>query len=127
MAITHASAVRDAIANLIDDQVNGGSGDTGGDIVLRDSTTILVEIEFSATAFGAASSGTITAADVPLAGVAGASGEADNFQIRNKSDTVILSGSVTAAGGGGDIQIDNINIASSQDVILNSLTYSAPT
>lgn len=126
MAVTHSTAVRSAIADLIDDQINAGSADASGDFLIRESTTTLATIVLQNPAFGAASSGVITLAGVPLSVAASAAGTADNFQFRNRDNTVCVSGSITASGGGGDATLDNTNIANGQIVQINSLTYAAP-
>jgi hypothetical protein len=126
MAVTHDATVRNAIADAVDDQVNSGSTDATGDLILRASTTTLVTIPFQNPAFGSAASGVITLAGVPLTAAATAGGTADNFIIRNRDNNSKISGSVTATGGGGDMTIDNTNIANSQNVQLNSLTWTAP-
>ena len=124
MAITHNTAVRNALADLIDTLVNTGASTAV--LKLRDGTTDIVSFNLSATAFGAASSGTITLAGTPIAGTAGASGDVDGFQILDKDGTLILSGTVTATGGGGDIEITNISVANGQGCSLTSFSYSAP-
>ena len=123
MAITHVTALRNILADAVDTAINTGAGTAK--VRLRDSTTTIVDFDLANPAFGAASSGTITLAGVPIAGTAGAAGDVDNFQILDRDGTVLVSGTVTATGGGGDITINNISVASAQDCSLTSLTYSA--
>ena len=125
MALVHTTAVRDALANLIDDQVNAGS--PPGNFILQTSAdAILAEITLANPAFGASSSGVITLAGVPLEDTsADASGTAAKFRFRNAADTEIFQGTVTATGGGGDIEIDNTTIVAAQTVRLTSFTYAA--
>jgi hypothetical protein len=54
-----------------------------------------------------------------------ATGSLDNFQLLDSSGTLLLSGTVTATGGGGDITVNNISVNSGQEVAITSLTYSA--
>ena len=127
MAVTHATALRSVIADAVDNYLNTtGATDASADLVIRASTTILVTFVLQNPAFGAASSGVITAAGTPIAATASAAGTADNFQIRDRANTVALSGSVTATGGGGDITVSNTSIANGQNCSLDSLTYTAP-
>jgi len=63
MSITHSTTIRDGIANLVVDAIDaGGAGtlefQTSGDVEVATLT-------FAATAFGASSSGTATAAARP--------------------------------------------------------------
>lgn len=125
MSITHAMALRSAIADLVDSYVNAGSGTAK--LRIRDGSTTVVDFDLDDPAFGAASSGIITLASTPIAAQAAAAGaEVDNFHLLDKDGTVVLSGSVTATGGGGDIEVTNTNIAQDQDCELDSLTYTAP-
>lgn len=127
MAVTHATTLRTVLADAVDNYINTtGATDASGDLVIRASTTILVTFVLANPAFGAAASGVITLAGVPIAAVAGAAGTADNFQIRDRANAAAVSGSVTATGGGGDITVSNTSIAASQSCTLDSLTYTAP-
>lgn len=79
--------------------------------------------------FGAASGGA-KAASLPAAqGVA--SGDAGWFRLKQPGDTggtdgtdERIDGSVTATGGGGDLTLDNVNIASGQTVTVSAVTVS---
>lgn len=124
MSVTHATAVRSALADLIDTLVNTGAGTAK--LRLRDGTTTIVDFDLADPAFGAASSGVITLASTPIAATAAASGDVDNAQLLDQDGGVVLSCSVTATGGGGDIEVSNVSIANGQDCSLTSLTYSAP-
>jgi len=45
-----------------------------------------------------------------------AAGVVGHFRVKNTADTVChIQGSVTATGGGGDLQMDNINVAIAQN------------
>lgn len=124
MAITHATATRNAIADLVADAHDAGAG--AGELLIRDgSNNVLVTIPLADPAFGAASSGAV-AATVPRGAVATASGTAANFITRDSNGTQILAGSVTAGGGGGDITLSSTSITSGEAVIIDALTYTAP-
>lgn len=124
MALTHATAVRNALADLIDSLINTGSGTSK--IRFRDGSSTIVDIDLQDPAFGAASSGVITLQGTPLSALAANTGDIDNFQILDQNGTVIVSGTVTATLGGGDIEINNISVNSGQEVAITSLTYEAP-
>lgn len=124
MALTHSTATRSTLADAFDDVVNTGAGTAT--LVIKDGATPLVTIDLQSPAFGAASSGVITLAGVPLSATASAGGTADGFDIEDRDGTVVASGTVTATGGGGDIELDNTSIASDQTVEITSLTYTAP-
>lgn len=127
MSVTHVTAVRNGLADYIDNYINTtGSANAGGKLRLRDGTSTIVDFAFSNPAFGAASSGAITLADTPIAATAGASGDVDNAQILDRDEAVVLSCSVTGVGGGGDIEVSNVSIANGQDCSLTGLSYTAP-
>lgn len=126
MAITHATATRNVLADAIDAQVNAGTADLGGDLDIKASSTTLVEITFQDPAFGAAAAGVITLAGVPLSNTAVAAGVADNFDVKSRDNVIIFTGTATLTSGGGDIELDNTNIAIGQTVEITSLTYTAP-
>lgn len=125
MAITHVTTARDHLADNVNVQINVGTFDTGGDLVLKQGDTTIVMIEFQDPAFGDSSSGTITLLGVPLSGTANNGGTADIFMIRNRDNSNIVSGFVTQTSDGGDIELDNNVITSSQTVQITSLTYSS--
>ncbi len=124
MALTHATATRNDIADAVDAAVNTGSGTAR--LRLRDDTTTIVDFDLQSPPFGAAASGVITLQGVPIAATAAATGVVDGFQLLDRDGAVVLSGTVTGTGGGGDIEVTNVNIANGQDCSLASLTYTAP-
>lgn len=127
MSITHSTATRDAFANLVDDRVNAGSLDSGGDFVVIESAgpTDLISWELQDPAFGAASSAVITLAGTPLSTTASAGGTADEFEVRNRDNNVVYQGTVTATGGGGDVEINDTSVSSGQSADLESHSYTA--
>lgn len=126
MALTHTTTVRNGIADYVVDSVDGGSGDANGDLVFMTSGDVEVAtLAFSSTAFGAASSGTATAASI-TADSSATGGTAALFKFQNKSNAEVLRGTVTASGGGGDIEVSSTAIGAGDTVSVSSLTYSAP-
>lgn len=123
MAVTHDTALRSTLADAVDARINTGSGTAK--VRLRASTTTIVDFDLDNPAFGAASSGVITLAGVPIEATAGATGVVDNAQILDRDGSAAVACSVTGIGGGGDIEVSNVNIASGQDCTLESLTYTA--
>lgn len=128
MAITHSTTARDALADQVDSLVNGGTTDAQGDFVVQESAgpTDLIEFNLQDPAFGAAATGTITLAGTPISTTASATGTADQFEVRDKDNAMVYTGTVTATGGGGDVEIDNTSVESGQSAELSSHSYSAP-
>lgn len=124
MAITHVTSVRNAIADLINSLINTGAGTAK--LRIRAGATTIVDFELPNPAFGAAAGGVISGQGLPISSQAVASGNIDNFQILDRDDAPVFSGTITATGGGGDIIVSNINVAADQDTILDSLSYTAP-
>ncbi|RAI34519.1 hypothetical protein [Rhodoplanes serenus] len=123
MAVTHDTALRSALADAVDARINTGSG--SAKVRLRASTTTVVEFALANPAFGDAASGVVTLAGVPIEATATATGVVDNAQIIDRAGVAALACSVTAIGGGGDIEVSNVNIAVGQACTLESLTYAA--
>jgi hypothetical protein len=89
--------------------------------------TLLVTITLPATPFAAASSGVIAKSGT-WSGVAGAGSptNAGWFRIQTSGNTHPLDGAITATGGGGELELDNIAITSGQTVTINSFTITQP-
>jgi len=81
--------------------------------------TLLCSITLPATPWAAAAAGSKAKAGV-WSGVGVAAGNAGHFRLRNSTDTKREEGSITAVGGGGDMTLDNINIAVSQSVTVTT-------
>jgi hypothetical protein len=127
MAITHPVAIRNQLADLVVDAIDGGTTNPTGKLVLKDGATVLAELNMFNPAFGAASGGTATANAITDDTSANASGTADNFEIQNRDGTVILTGNnITTTGGGGDLELNALFVAIGVNVSVTSLTYSAP-
>jgi hypothetical protein len=124
MAVTHPVNIRNGIANFVVDQLDLNT--PPGKLVMQSSTgSAVATLMLSSPAFGGAISGTATAAlinsDTNAVG-----GTIAKAELRQGDNTPIVLCSVTATGGGGDIQLNSVVISAGQQVSLASLTYSAP-
>ena len=128
MAVTHATAVRNTIADAVDNYINTtGATDASGDLQIQDAgSTVLVEFTLANPAFGNAASGSMTLASTPINANASATGTASKGRIRDRANADAVLFSVTATGGGGDVIASNTSITSGQACSLTSLTYTAP-
>lgn len=127
MAITLSAAAKTAVANTLVDLVDVGTANPEGAMIVKTAAAaVLVRIDFANPAFGAASAGVATLLGVPLTGIAGATGLAALFDVVNRDDTVVYSGTVGIAGSGADAIIDSTSITSADTVQLNSHTVTAP-
>lgn len=123
MAVTHPTAMRNTLADTVVDSLDvGGAGtlefQTSGDVEVATLT-------FSATAFGAASSGTATANAI-TSDTSATGGTIAKARAKNNAGTEKFACSVTATGGGGDITLSSVVVSAGQTVSVSSLTYSAP-
>lgn len=98
------------------------SGAEPANCASADPTGTLVTMSLPSTWLNAASNGAVTLAGTWSA-AASAAGTAASFRIKDSTGTTChLQGSVTATGGGGDMTLDNTNIASGQTVNVTSFT-----
>ncbi len=128
MALTHVTALRNTLANAIKTAADAGTTDANGDLQIATSsafTTILATLNFANPAFATAASGTITANAIASDTNAANTGTAANFRIRDRDNAEVLRGTVSATGGGGDIQLSSTAITAGDTVSITSLTYTA--
>lgn len=124
MALTHTTTIRNQLADLVVDAIDGGTTDTTGDLVIMATADAEVAtLSWTATpAFGAASSGTATMNaindDTNATG-----GTAIAFKFQNRDNTEIFRGSVGTSGS--DLNLSSTTIGASDTVSITSFTYSA--
>jgi hypothetical protein len=124
MAVTHPVAIRNLIADLVVDQLDLNT--PPGKLVMQTAGgTAVSTLTFSNPAFGASAAGTATASAI-TADTNAVGGTIAKAELRQGNATPIILCSVTATGGGGDIQLNSVVISAGQQVSLTSLTYSAP-
>jgi len=126
MATTHATAVRNSLADLVVDLLDAGSPSGGYLIFLTSGDVEVATLAFGLPAFGSASSGTATANAI-TADASATGGTIAKAKLTDNSGTGLVFCSVTAAAGGGDIELTGgVVVAAGQTVSMSSLTYSAP-
>jgi hypothetical protein len=134
MATRIADAARNAAADAVVDRIDAGAGAgtlkiyTGSqpaDADDAESGSLLVTITLSDPAYGAASAGAAALSGSPSATASG-TGTAGWFRVEDSTGANVFDGSVTATGGGGDLELDNTSIASGQTVTITSLGFTVP-
>jgi hypothetical protein len=130
-----AAAARNAAADAIADLADAGSGAatikvySGSQVATGDtaeSGTLLVTFTLADPAFGAASSGVCTLASTPRSATGAADGTAGWFRLEDSDGANILDGSVTATGGGGQLELNTTTISTGVSVSLTSGTITMP-
>jgi hypothetical protein len=123
MAVTHETAVRNAICSAVATAVGAG-----GKLRIRDgSAVLLADIPLNATPFAAPSGGAMALNGLPLADSSSdASGTAATFQVTDSSNVVIFSGTCSLSGGGGDLILSLMTVTAAQPATVTAGTYTAP-
>ena len=124
MAVTHPTAVRNSLADLVVDLIDAGAG--AGTLEFQTAASAEVATcTFSDPAFGAAAAGTATANAI-TADASATGGTITKAVAQDSVGTDCFLCSVTATGGGGDIEMNSVVVSAGQQVSVTSLTYSAP-
>jgi hypothetical protein len=127
MPVQFSTSVRNARLDAIESTIGTTSvaleirtGAAPANAGAADAGTLLVSIPLPADWLANAGSGSKTKLGT-WAAAAAAAGTAGHFRVKQGATTHI-QGTVTASGGGGDMTVDNTNIASGQNVTVNTFT-----
>lgn len=135
MATRLPTATRNAVANAIVDALDAGAGAgtikiyTGSQPASANdaaSGTLLGTLTLSDPAFGNASSGSATAGPITGDTTADATGTAGWFRAADSTGATVIDGSVSATGGGGDLQLDSVSIIAGGTINVTSWVVTAP-
>lgn len=135
MATRLATATRNAAADAVVDLLDAGSGAgtikiyTGSQPASANDAptgTLLVTVNLADPAFGAASTGVATLAGTPLSGTGVAAGTAGWARLADSAGATVLDGSVTATGGGGQVELATTTISVGVTVQITSGTVTMP-
>jgi hypothetical protein len=106
-------------------QIRSGSQPASADNAA--TGTVLATFTFSDPAFGAAVAGVATVDVTPaLTVAASATGTAGWYRLMDSNAATVIDGSVTATGGGGDMQINDTGLVSTVGVTITGWTISQP-
>lgn len=126
MALTFATALRNAAADLVDDYVNAGSG--AGKIQFAATadttfTTLLAEITCQDPAFSAASNGVLTLLGTPLSDTsANNTGTIGIFRFVDSDNNEVFRGTCTLSGNGGDLILTTLSVTAGQTFTVTAAT-----
>lgn len=130
------TASRNAIIDALTALFNAGSGP--GVVQIRSgsqpasandaaSGTLLATITLSDPGFGAGALGIATADITPALEVAASnSGTAGWYRGLDSDAATVIDGSVTATGGGGDLQLNTVSVLSGVSVTITAWTITMP-
>lgn len=122
MALTLGSALRDAIADAVDDYINGGTAATLEFQTSGDAEVATLTLQDPA--FGASSTGVITLAGTPLSDTSATAGTMAKFVIKRDS-TIAITGTVSTSGA--DINFaGGVTVGAGDTVTLTSFTITCP-
>lgn len=129
MAIKMSVTVRNARLDAIETAIGTGavlkirSGSVPTNIADADSGTVLATLTLPSDWMAAASSGSKAKSGTWQDASADATGTAGHFRLyASDGTTQHMQGTVTATGGGGDMEVDNTSFASGQSFTVTGFT-----
>jgi hypothetical protein len=132
MALQYGVSVRNAQLDALETTVGTAplfriySGSMPADCATAASGTLLVEMTLPSDWMAAASSGSKAKSGTWQDTSANATGTAGYYRIYDSTGTTChVQGTVTATGGGGDVTLDNVSIASAQSVTISTYSLTA--
>lgn len=133
MALQFSTAVRDALLDVIESTVGTSAvlrmfdGVMPANCAAADAGTKCVEMSLQSDWMAASSSGSKAKSGTWSDASADATGTVDYFRLYASNGTTChMQGTITATGGGGDMTVDNINVAALQVVTITGFTLTAP-
>jgi hypothetical protein len=130
MTVQFSVATRNAIADATETAIGASptleirTGAQPANCAAADSGTLLASMALPADWLAAAAAGSKTLLGTWQDAAADASGVAAHYRIKQGA-TCHMQGSVTLTGAGGDITLDNTNIAIGQAVSITAFTVTA--
>ena len=132
MAFQFSEAARNASLDAIETAIGTGailkirSGAAPANVAASATGTVLATLTLPSDWLAAASGGSKAKSGTWEDLSADATGTAGHFEITASNGTTRhIQGSVTVTGGGGDMTLDNVSIASGQAVTISAFTLSA--
>ena len=128
MAVRLATATQNAAADAVGALISGGtveirSGSQPASANDAATGTLLATVSLGTS--GSAASGVVSLPD-PASVNAVASGTAGWFRVKSSGAATVFDGSVTATGGGGQMQLSSTSLTSGSPVDLTAFSYTQP-
>ena len=121
MAIQLTTQAKNAALDSIVDLIDTGSGSSAVVKILTEDDSELATLPLSNPAFGAAYNGVVTANFI-VGDTTINEGTASTFKVYSIGGAEILSGTVTAVSGGGDLQLTTTNLLVGDSVSVSSFS-----
>ncbi len=123
-------AARNAAGTALTDLVNTGSiqirtGASPG-VDSAATGTLLATLPLSASAFGTWAAGSATANAITQDASADATGTAGYFRALSSGAAAVIDGTITATGGGGDLELNSVSIVAAATVDITSWVINHP-
>lgn len=123
-------AARNAAGAALTDLLNSGSIEirTGASPGVDSAATgtLLGTLPLSATAFGAWAAGSATANAITQDASADATGTAGYFRALTSGSAAVIDGTVSATGGGGDLELNSTSISAGATIDITSWVINHP-
>lgn len=133
MALQLSDTVRNARLDAIESAIGTApileirTGAAPANCAAADSGTLLASATLPSDWMAAAASGSKAKSGTWQDTSANADGVAGHFRIKDSGGTVChLQGTVTITSGGGDLELDNTNIATGQSITITNFTITDP-
>ena len=133
MALQLSTGIRNAMLDTIESTAGTSailkirSGSAPANCAAADSGTVLATLSLPSDWMAAASGGAKSMTGTWQDSSADATGTAAHFRIYDSGGTTChVQGTVTIAGGGGDLTVDSTSITSGQQFTITSFTITAP-
>lgn len=122
MALSYSTTLRNNMLDEITALIDAGAGAGKLKIQTSGGATTLSTHALTDPSSAAASSGVLTLSAIADDTSADNTGTAAQFVLTDDADSVIVTGSVTATSGGGDIELSSTSITAGDTVSISSLT-----
>ncbi len=125
MSITFPTATKNARADLIVDSIDLGTTNATGRLYLKDSGNNVLSVHnFANPAFASASGGACIANSIAN-GVGLLAGSAVTFDVKDRDNNVIFSGTIGTVGSGADLESSSssVTVAIGEVVVISGMTY----
>jgi hypothetical protein len=131
MSLKISTGARNAAAEAITDLLDGGTikiytGSAPANPQAAPTGTLLGTLTFANPAFGAASTGTVTANAITGDTSADATGTAGWCRLATSGGTATIDGDVTATGGGGLLELATVSVAAGVAINVTSCSFTMP-